>query len=154
MRGAAGGRDFEVELVGADREASGVALVYEKIREGCGDAAGVFDLRFLAGAVEIHRAGGVDHEVGAEVGIGLEFLDVESVGAGEGFPIEAAGIIAGNVFPVFGELHRGTPVRRAVLARDVAHHRHARLDRQRAEAGEEIAIDEGVGGHETLNFKL
>jgi len=54
--------------------------------------------------MEIHGAGGVDDEVGAEVGVGLEFLDVESVGTGEGFPIEAAGVIAGNVFPIFCEL--------------------------------------------------
>jgi hypothetical protein len=78
MCGSAGGRDFEVELVGADGKTCGIALVDEEVcQRGC-DAAGVFDLRFLAGTVEIHRAGGVDHEVGAEVGIGLEFLDVET----------------------------------------------------------------------------
>lgn len=41
--GAAAGWDFEVEFVGADREAGGVALVDEQIREGCGDAAGDLD---------------------------------------------------------------------------------------------------------------
>jgi hypothetical protein len=144
VRGAAGGRDFEMELVGADREAGSVALVDQQIRERRGDAAGVFDLCFLAGAVEIHRAGSVDHKVGTEIGIGLEFLDVKSVRAGEGLPIEAAGVIARDVFPILRELDGGTAVRRAVLARDVAHHRHARLDGKRAEAGEEIAVDEGV----------
>ena len=125
MRGAAGGRDFEVELVRADGEAGGIALVDEKVGEGCGDFPGVFDFRFLAGALEIHGARGIDDEVGAEVGIGLEFLDVETIGAGEGLPVEAARIVSGNVFPILCELDGGTTVRGAVFSCDVAHHRDA-----------------------------
>jgi hypothetical protein len=55
------------------------------------------DLR-LALAREVHRTRGIDHEVGAQVGIGLEFLDVKAVRAGEGLPVEAAGVIAGTYF--------------------------------------------------------
>ncbi len=98
----------------------------------------------LALAGEFHRAGGIDDEVGAEVGIGLEFLDVEAVGAGEGLPIEAAGIVAGDIFPVFGELDGRPAVGRAVFAGHIAEHRHARLDGQRGEPGKQVVVDEGI----------
>eukprot|EP00903_Cladosiphon_okamuranus_P003713 g3711.t1 len=150
MRGAARGWDFEVELVRADREAGGVALVHQEIGEGCGDPAGVFDLRFLPGAVKIHGAGGVDDEVGAEVGIRFEFLDVEAIGTGEGFPVEPAGIIAGNVFPVFGEFDRGSADLEQI-SNDLGHHEGVlSVQPLPGRSAFEIEYDPGSLSHEDL----
>jgi hypothetical protein len=94
----------------------------------------------IAAAGELHGAGRIDDEIGAEVGVGLEFLDVKPIRAREGLPIEAAGVVAGDVFPVLRKLHGGAAMRRAVLAGDVSQHRHPRLQRDRAEAREQFAI--------------
>ena len=48
-------RDLELEFLGADREACGIALIDQQIGERCGDAAREFKFRFAL-ALEVHRA--------------------------------------------------------------------------------------------------
>ena len=143
MGGPAAWRDFEVELVRADGKTGRVALIDEQVSERGGDFPRVLDFRLCLSA-ECHRARRIDHEVSSEVGVGFELLDVVAIRAGVGFPIEAAGIIASDVFPVFGELHRRATVGRPVLACHVAEHRRPCLDGQGTEFGKQGAVEEIV----------
>src|SRR5690606_2836814 len=81
----------------------GVALLQDEVGEAGGEAARVVHLGDLAGA-EVHRGGAVEEEVGDEVGVLLVLLDVILVGAAEDLPVEVAGVVAGGVFAVLGEL--------------------------------------------------
>jgi hypothetical protein len=103
---ASAGRNFEVELFVAAAQSGGIALVDDEIGKCGGDAAGEVDLGRMIGGGKVHGRRGIDDKVGSEISIGLELLDVVTVGAGVGFPVEAAGVIARDIFAVFRELDR------------------------------------------------
>ena len=135
--GAAFGGDF-LAVVGPDApEADGVALVGGEVGEGGGELAGeVHAGAFAGGGIGvIHGAAGIDDEAEAEVGVGFEFFDVEAVGAAPGAPVEAAGVVTGDVFPVLGEFEGGAFDGGAMATGDVAEHGLARVQGEREEAG-------------------
>jgi len=81
-----------------------------------------------------HGGGGVEQEVGPEVGLLLVLLDVEAVAFGEDLPVQVPRVDAGGVLAVLGELDGEPPVRRPVLA------------------GVEPLDDESCGQAEVLQF--
>jgi hypothetical protein len=85
-------------------KAHGIALLSSEVTECAGELLGVVEAaRGAAGGREAHAAAGVDEQAEAQIGIGFEFLDVEAVTATPGAPIEAPGVVAGDVFAVLGE---------------------------------------------------
>jgi len=77
-------------------------LLGGEIAEGAGELAGVIEAGCARGA-EIHRAAGIHEEAETEVRVGFELLDIEAVAAAPGAPVEAAGIVARDIFPVLSE---------------------------------------------------
>ena len=78
MSGTAARRNFNMQGVAADGKPGGIALIDEQVGEVGDDAAGVVDFRHaLVG--KTHRAGVIDDKIHAQVGIGLEFLDVIAI---------------------------------------------------------------------------
>ena len=144
LGGTTAGRNFQVDLFVTAGKAGRVALIDNEVGESGGDSLREFDLGGVVPGLEIHRPGGIDNEVGAQVGISLKLLNVVSIGAGIGFPIETSGVIARDVFTVFRELHGGAAVRRSVSPGDVAHHGKARLHRNGAETCKDVGIEEVV----------
>ena len=143
--GAAFGRDF-LTVIGTDApETDGVALMRGEVGEGGAELAGEVHAGALAwgGVGVVHGAAGIDDEAEAEVGVGFEFLDVKAVGAAPGAPVEAAGVIAGDVLAVLGELEGGAFDGGAVATRDAAEHGLARVEREREEAGKGGGVEEG-----------
>ena len=64
-----------------------------------------------------HRAGHVDQQVGAQLGLFLEALDVVLVDAAIGPPVDVAQVVAGGILFVLGKLDRGAVVRGFVQTR-------------------------------------
>ena len=91
------------------------------------------------------RAGGVDDEVGAEVGLLLEALHVVLVELALGLPVEVAQLVAGRVLAVLGELDRLPVVGRAVEAGEHALGDRADAQLQAAELGEDGGVQQGAG---------
>ena len=81
---------------------------------------GVLELGDRAAVPVAHRRGRIEQQVAAEVGLFLVLLDVELVAFAEDFPVEVAGIDAGGVLAVLGELDGVATVGRAVLAGEEA----------------------------------
>ena len=120
---------------GEASEADGIALVDKEMGDRAREASGVIE----AGAGgwvtgKLHRGGGIDDEIAAEIGIGFEFADEEFVGAAEDAPVEVFDVIAWGILTIFGEFDRGAPGSGAVLAVDVAEHGVADMEHQLGEA--------------------
>ena len=101
--GVAARRDLGGGFLRHVEEPGGVALVDDEVAERGGQALGVVE----PGAVlarESHRAAAVEHDVAAQVGLGLELLEVVAVGAGEDAPVEPPDVVAGDVVAVLGKL--------------------------------------------------
>ena len=112
--GVAARRDLGGGFLRDVQESGGVALVDDEVAERGGETLGVVE----PGAVlarESHRAAAVEHDVAAQVGLGLEFLEVIAVGACEDAPVEPPDVVAGDVVAVLGELDAGASVRAAVV---------------------------------------
>ena len=122
-------------------EADGVALLGGEIAERAGELARVIEPGRALRA-EIHRAAGVDQQAEAQVGVGLEFLDVKAVAAAPGPPVQPARIVAGDIFAVLRELERRAAHGAAMLAGDAAEHGLARVQRQRHEPAEDGGLEE------------
>ena len=103
------------------RHPDGIALLERHVRDGTSDAPRIFDLGDAGGA-EVHRTAGIEHEAAAEVGVGLEFLDVEAIGAPEGAPVEPPQIVAGNILSVLGEFDARPAMRTGMAPGDVSLH--------------------------------
>ena len=102
-----------------DHEPGGVTLPHQHQRERGGEAAGVVEFREagVGRARPGHRAAGVEHHHGAEVGLFLELLDVQPVLRAQQLPVDVAELVARLVHPVLGELDRESAPGRAMAAR-------------------------------------
>ena len=127
---------FRVE----QHQAHGVVLVEHQVRQGGGEVAGVAELAQFA-ALERHRLGAIDEDVGAEVRLVLEELDVVLVGAGEDLPVDGAGIVAGRVGAVVEVLDGEAVVGAAVAARQEPLDDLARHQLHVADAGEAFGVE-------------
>jgi len=104
MRGAA--PDWNLDrFLGEAAQTDGVTLAGGEIAERTRELARVIETRG-AGRAVAHRAAGVDQEADAKVGVSLEFLDVKAVTAAPGAPVEAADIVAGNIFAILRKFER------------------------------------------------
>jgi hypothetical protein len=63
-----------------------------------------------------HGAAVIDQQMAAEVGFVLELFEIKAVGTGVETPVQVAGVLAGRVGPVFGELDGETVIRTAMQA--------------------------------------
>ena len=124
-----GGAGLVVGVQGAVKQAQAhcVALALKEFDQGGRRVGGKLDLvharfRRHIGRV-VHRAGGVDHNLTAQVGLLLVGLDIEAVGPGVQLPVDVPHALAGVVQPVLGKLYTEPVVGTAVQARDKAFHR-------------------------------
>ena len=106
-------------------ETYAIALPAGEISEARGEVLCVFELRNTAIA-EAHRCRSIqdDREVG--VGVGLERLDAQPVGARVPPPVDVPRLVARQVLPVLGEVRRRAEVRRPVQPPHEAVHHRAR----------------------------
>ena len=128
---------------GEASEADGITLVDKEMGDRAREASGVIE----AGAGgwvtgELHRGGGIDDEIAAEIGIGFELADEELIGATEDAPVEVFDVIAWGILPIFGEFDGGAAGSGAVLAVDVAEHGVADMEHQLGEARNGPMIEE------------
>ena len=77
-----------------------------QVTERGGQADPILELGQLLSIGVTHRAREIHHEVAGEVRLGLELLDVESVGLGEDRPVDVRDIVARRVLTMLGELDR------------------------------------------------
>ena len=87
-----------------DREADGIALARDQIRERCGGHARVVELCHARLAAKRHRLARVHNHLGDKVGRLAVLLRVEAIGAGEQLPVDVLQIVAGPVVPILAEL--------------------------------------------------
>jgi len=119
MDGGGAGRDEGADLGVEGDEADGILLADHEIGKRGGEVGAVFELGGAALGVG-HGGGGVEEDVGLEVGLFLELLDVEAVGPGVGGPVEVADVVARGVFAVLGKLDGEAVIGRTVEAGDEA----------------------------------
>src|SRR5205823_5798443 len=84
-----------------------------KYEYACADGAGILVLVERTVPI-VHRLANVDDKVRAEVGLGLELLDVVAVRLGPDFPVGVADVVAGAVLTVLHELD-GVPEKGALV---------------------------------------
>ncbi len=109
--GGAGGDEVAEFLVEGD-EADGVLLVENEVAEAHGDELCVAEFgEGIVFAFVAHGAGGVDDDVGAEVGGDFVLFDVVAIRLSEDAPIDALCIIARNVLPMLGKVESEADVR-------------------------------------------
>src|SRR4051812_29411193 len=121
VRGIALGRYLLHDRFRDAGQADRVALLASQVAKRRNEPAGIIELRDAPRA-EIHRAARIQDETAAEIGIGLEFLDVKAIGAAIGPPIKPPQVIAGDVFAIFGEFDARTSVRAGMAARNIPLH--------------------------------
>ena len=110
LRGLGLGGDEVADSRVVGGEAHGVLLVDEQVGERRGDVLAVLELREAAsrGAPAVaHRAGGVEDDRRAQVGLVDVLLDVEALAASGEAPVEGARVVARDVSAVLGELGAG-----------------------------------------------
>ena len=134
-------------------QADAIALALRQVGQARGQHLAVVELGDRAAAV-IHRAGHVEQQVQVGVGVGLEFLDVEPVGAREQAPVDAAHVVAGHVGAVLGEIDRHAEHRRAVQAADEAVDHAARDQFEVVDPGQHRRIDEAFTRYLARDFSL
>ncbi len=118
-RGAAGGH-VEADLGVEGGQAHRVLLPRHQVGEDRRQVRAVLELGELAVVAVAHRAAGVQQDLDPHVGLFLVLLDVEALGAGEHLVVEVAGVVAGGVLAVLGELDAEALVRAGVQAADRA----------------------------------
>ncbi len=100
------GRDEVDDILVEGGEADPVALAMGEVGQAGGEIAGVVELGELScPAGEVHRAGDVEEHAEVSVGVRLELLEVEAIGAGKESPVDAADVVPGHVRAVLGEIH-------------------------------------------------
>src|SRR5262245_3248040 len=144
VRGISLRRDLLHDRFCHTRQANRVALLARQIAERRHKPPAVFELRDAARA-KIHRAAGIKNEAAAEIGVGLEFLDIEAVGAAIRPPVEPPQVVAGNIFAIFGEFDTGAAVRTGMPARNISLHRPPGQKRQSRQAREHLGVEKAAG---------
>src|SRR5437899_121084 len=96
-----------------------VALLHRQVSERSRELPCILDLGQAARA-ETHRAAGIEDEAAAQVGVGLELLDIEAVRPAIDAPVEPAEVIARDILSVLSELDARTAMRARMPARDAA----------------------------------
>ena len=122
------------------------------MRKRAGDAPRVIEARERA-AREFHRRAGVEHEVAAEVRVGLELLHVKAIRAREHAPVEKLEIIARRVCPILRKLDRRPARGAAMNPRDRPEHRQPHRDGEPREARDHAGVEEGPA-HWISDFKF
>ncbi len=135
-----GGDEIHDVLVEGD-DADAIALLLGEHGERGGEEPGVVELGEPL-ASEAHRAGDVEQEGEAGVGVGFELLHVEAVGAGEEPPVDAADVVSRHVGPVLGEVYGSSEVGRAMKAADEALDHRAGEEAQVRDPRENVRVDE------------
>ena len=95
-------------------QAHGVLLAGHQVAQGGSQTDGIFQFGQPGAGGEVHRAALVDQQMAGEIGFGPVLADVELVGAGPGVVVDQAGIVAGDVFAMLGELDREAVIWRIV----------------------------------------
>src|SRR5690606_12809624 len=140
-----GGRHVLDDVAVERGEPDPVALLVREVREAGGEEAGVAELGAALPAVA-HGAGNVQQDRDVGVGVRLELLDVEAVGARVEPPVDAANGVARDVSPVLGEVQREPEVRRAVQPVDEPLDDGARDELEVVEAREDPGVEEAGAG--------
>ena len=154
-----GGEEFAYARV-ERREPHAVLLADEHRGEARGEVLGVLELGEAAAlelggqvAAVVHRAGAVEAEHDADVGLGHGLLDVVAVLAAVDLPVDHLDLVAREVLAVVGELDGGALLGAAVAAGDEAVHGRAAhelaaVDRGRRRDGQPLHEGgEGGDGH-------
>ncbi len=131
----------DVLVEGDDSDA--VALLLGEYGERGREKPGVVELG-EASALEAHGARDVEKEREAGVGVRLELLHVEPVGAGEEPPVDAADIVPRHVGAVLGEVDGSPEVGRAVEAADEPLDHRARQEVQVRDPRQDVRVHETV----------
>ena len=136
-------------------EPDAVPLAVHEVGQAAGQHLAVLELGHAAAAVA-HRLRHVQQHREVGVRVRLVLLDVVPVRPGVQPPVDATDVVARNVAPMLGEIHRRAEVRRAVDAVDEPVDDCARDELEVADAREHHRIDEtgtGDGGviHAILN---
>ena len=146
------GREVVAQGVIKAEQSDGIALEVKEPGEGGGEGGGIRRLGPPKGT-EIHGVALVHQEMAAEVGFVLELPDVIPVAPGINAPVEMAGVVAGGVLAVFGELDGETMIGTAVQAGPETLDHRAGTQLQAADAHERGRINprrrrrsRGVGG--------
>ena len=126
------------------RQADRVALLHGQVAERPGELAGVLDLGD-AGRAKTHRAAGVEHEAAAQIGVGLELLDVEPIRPAVGPPVEPPQIVARDVLAILGELDARAAMRAGMPPRNAPLHRPAREQRNTRQPRQHLGIEKAAG---------
>src|SRR6516162_685815 len=84
-------------------EADGIALMQHQVGQRRGNILRILKLAEVLPLVP-HAAGGVEEEMGPEVGLLLILLDEVPIGLAVGAPIDVADLVTGIVLAVLGEL--------------------------------------------------
>ena len=111
-------RQHGPDVVVEGDEAGRVALAQQDQRERGDEPLRVGELRQhgVRAAGPGHRAAGVAHHHGAEVGLLLELLHVQAVVAAQDLPVHVAQLVARLIHPVLGELDGEPSAGRSVEA--------------------------------------
>ncbi len=135
MGRVAAGWDVEKSLFVETGQADGVALLDEQAGKGGGETAGEIQPgRAVAG--ESHRGAAIDDEPGSQIGVGLEFLEIEAICAGIHPPVHEPDVVPGHIFSILGELDARPFVGALVLTGHIAGHGKAGMDLGAHEARE------------------
>jgi hypothetical protein len=144
------GRQVVAELGVEEPHADGVVLVDQEVGQGGGQVAGVGQLAQPVRG-EGHRPRGVQQQVGAQVGLVLEELDVVLVGAGGDLPVEVAQVVAGGVGAVVEVLDGEPVVGAAVPAGQEALDDLPGHQLQLADAGEPLGVKVTLAHRQSLS---
>ncbi len=155
MLGAGPRLEHGADLRVVDRKADGVALMEHQVGERGGDVLGVLEFADrptgtdLGGnlAGEAHAAGGIDEQMGLEVGFFLVFLDVVTVGLADGAPVDMADLVPGVILAMLGELDGEALVGTFVDAGEETLDERARHQSQVAVLRQGGGIELDVSGH-------
>ncbi len=87
--------------------------------DGSSDGSGIIELGERSGA-ELHGFAAVHEQGDADVGVVFELFEVVAVGAGPEFPVDAANVVAGDVFAMLEEFEGLSEAGAAVESGDEA----------------------------------
>ena len=128
---AAARREGPHDFGGRAGDADGVSLLTGEVAERPADPSGVVDLgkrlgaRGRLGRGEAHRPARVEHDHEPEVRVGLVLLDIETIGAAEGPPVEPPQVVAGDILAILGKLDARAAMGAGMPTRHPSHHRLA-----------------------------
>lgn len=141
----AGAGDIGLEGGVEDTDGDGVALVEDEVGEAGGEHFSVVEFGDGAGPV-FHGLGAIEEDVGDVVGFLFVLFEVVAVGPSEDFPVEVAGIVAGDVFAVLGEFDGEAAEGGLVFAGHVAFDDEAGVEAEGFGVLDGLGVEEGGGG--------